>query len=165
MAACYDSLSSKDMVGAFAVVYGIFLSLGELGPGNNIGLLASKTSATGIRGTYYGIAAAFGKIGAFVGTYVFPYIESAGGSSEVASAQYPFYVSSSLCVLSAALALFLLPNVGQDTIQREDIRFREYLEANGWDTSQLGLKKAGDNNGVEEVVGPADFPAAGETKA
>ena len=46
------------MVAGFAVVYGIFLSLGELGHGNNIGLLAAKTSATGIRGHYYGIAAA-----------------------------------------------------------------------------------------------------------
>ncbi len=40
----------------------IFVSLGELGPGDNIGLVASKTSATSIRGQYYGIAAARGKI-------------------------------------------------------------------------------------------------------
>ena len=38
--------------------------LGEMGPGDNIGLVASKTSATGIRGEYYAIAAAMGKIGA-----------------------------------------------------------------------------------------------------
>jgi hypothetical protein len=31
------------------VVYGIFLALGEFGPGDNIGLIASKTCATGIR--------------------------------------------------------------------------------------------------------------------
>ncbi|KAJ9151327.1 Major facilitator superfamily transporter [Pleurostoma richardsiae] len=141
MAGDYANLSQPHMVGAFAVVYGIFLSLGELGPGDNIGLLAAKTCATGIRGQYYGIAAAVGKIGAFVGTWVFPYIEKAGGDNAVASAQYPFWVSSSLCVFSAALALFCLPHIGQDTIQREDRRFRAYLEANGYDTSQLGLKK------------------------
>ena len=50
----------------------IFLSLGELGPGDNIGLVAAKTSATSIRGQYYGTAAAMGKIGAFVGSYLFP---------------------------------------------------------------------------------------------
>jgi hypothetical protein len=38
--------------------------LGEMGPGDNIGLVASKTSATGIRGEYYAIAAAMGKVGA-----------------------------------------------------------------------------------------------------
>jgi hypothetical protein len=32
------------------------------------GLLAAKTSSTAIRGQYYGLAAAIGKIGAFVGT-------------------------------------------------------------------------------------------------
>ncbi|KLU89236.1 MFS phospholipid transporter Git1 [Magnaporthiopsis poae ATCC 64411] len=141
MAALYPSLSQPSMVGAFAVVYGIFLTMGELGPGNNIGLLAAKTCATGVRGQYYGIAAAIGKIGAFVGTYVYPYIEAAGGDSKTASAQYPFYVSSSLCVVSAALALFCLPNVGQDTITYEDARFRQYLESHGYDTRQLGLKK------------------------
>lgn len=139
MAGDYKNLSQPHMVAAFAVVYGIFLSLGEFGPGNNIGLLAAKTCATGVRGQYYGIAAAVGKIGAFVGTYVYPYIEAAGGSDAAATAQYPFYVSSSLSLLSALLAFFLLPNVGQDTIQYEDARFRRYLEQNGWDTSQLGL--------------------------
>ncbi|KAJ0104324.1 mfs phospholipid transporter git1 [Diaporthe amygdali] len=141
MAGDYFNLSQPNMIGGFVVVYGVFLALGEFGPGNNIGLLAAKTCATGIRGKYYGIAAAIGKIGAFVGTWVFPYLQAAGGDDVVASAQYPFWVSSSLCVLSAALALFCLPHISQDTIQIEDARYRAYLEANGYDTSQLGMKK------------------------
>ncbi|KAI8965083.1 MFS general substrate transporter [Daldinia sp. FL1419] len=139
MAGCYAKISHPNVVGAFAVVYGIFLSLGELGPGNNIGLLAAKTCSTGVRGQYYGIAAALGKIGAFVGTYVFKHINSPDGD-EIKSAQYKFYVSSSLCIFAAALAL-LLPNIDQDTITKEDAKFREYLESKGWDTRQLGLKK------------------------
>lgn len=139
MAGCYAKLSHPSVVGAFAVVYGIFLSLGEMGPGNNIGLLAAKTCATGVRGQYYGMAAAFGKIGAFVGTYVFKHIASADGDP-IKSSQYKFYVSSSLCIFSAALAL-LLPHVSQDTITEEDAKFRLYLESHGWDTRQLGLKK------------------------
>ena len=137
MAGVYAHISKN--IAAFAVVYGIFLSLGELGPGNNIGLLAAKTCATGVRGRYYGIAAAVGKIGAFVGTYVFPRIRAAGGGDPVKSAQYPFWVASSLCILSAAIAFFFIPNVGQDTITYEDVRFREYLEQQGWDTAKLGL--------------------------
>ena len=39
------------------------------GPGNCLGLLASKTSPTAVRGQFYGIAAAIGKIGAFIGTW------------------------------------------------------------------------------------------------
>ena len=139
MAGLYPHLAKPENVAAFAVVYGIFLSLGELGPGDNIGLVASKTCATGVRGQYYAIAAAFGKIGAFVGTYIFPYIEKAGGSNTNATAQYPFYVSSSFCVLMAFISLFCLPHIGQDTITTEDIKFRAYLESKGWDVSQLGL--------------------------
>ncbi|KAJ3499099.1 hypothetical protein NLG97_g616 [Lecanicillium saksenae] len=138
MAGVYSSISKH--VAAFAVVYGIFQALGELGPGNNIGLLAAKTCATGVRGRYYGIAAAIGKIGAFAGTYAFPAIEKAG-HGKTQSAQYPFWVASSLALLSAAVAFFCLPNVGQDTISEEDRKFREYLESKGWDVSQLGLSK------------------------
>ncbi|PCD27555.1 hypothetical protein FGRA07_02694 [Fusarium graminearum] len=140
MAGVYDKISSQ--VAAFAVVFGIFQALGELGPGNNIGLLAAKTCATGVRGRYYGIAAAVGKIGAFVGTYVFPYIQAAGGN-ETQSAQYPFWVSSSLCILSALIVFFCIPHIGQDTITLEDQKFREYLQTQGWDTAQLGIDTAG----------------------
>ena len=162
MAGCYARLAQPHMVGAFTVVYGIFLSLGELGAGNNIGLIAAKTCATGVRGQYYGIAAAVGKIGAFVGTWVFPYIIAAGGDSETLSAQYPFWVSSSLCVLSAVLVLVGLPIIGQDTIALEDAKFREYLEANGYDTRQLGMRKGGsvETWEVEGVV--SDKPASPE---
>lgn len=72
---------------------------------------------------------------------MFPYIQAAGGDNEVATAQYPFWVSSSLCILSAGLTLFCLPHIGQDTIQLEDERYRAYLEENGYDTRQLGMKR------------------------
>ena len=141
IAGLYGTLIEYKNIGGFVVIFGVFLSLGEVGPGDNIGLIASKTCATGVRGHYYATAAALGKIGAFVGTYVFPYIEAAGGKNTVASAQYPFYVSASFCVLTAFLAIFCLPHIGQDTITKEDLRFREYLENKGWDVRQLGLLK------------------------
>jgi len=50
MAGLYGYLKQPHLVGAFTVIYGIFMSLGEFGPGDNIGLLASKTCATGVRG-------------------------------------------------------------------------------------------------------------------
>lgn len=67
MSALYTHLTKS--IGAFAVVYGIFLSFGELGPGNCLGLLAAKTGPTAVRGQFYGMAAALGKVGAFVGTW------------------------------------------------------------------------------------------------
>ena len=66
------TFSLKNHIAAFAVVYGIFLSFGELGPGNCLGMLAAKSGPTAVRGQFYGAAAAIGKVGAFVGTWAFP---------------------------------------------------------------------------------------------
>lgn len=102
-----------------------------------------------------------GKIGAFVGTYVFPIIQNhaPGGANSIRGGQDPFFVSSSLCLFSAFLATFLLPHIGQDTITLEDLKFREYLEKHGWDTRQMGIKKhrmaspsAPDDGGKEETT-------------
>lgn len=67
MSGLYAQLTAH--VAAFAVLYGIFLSFGELGPGNCTGLLAAKSGPTAVRGQFYGFAAAVGKVGAFVGTW------------------------------------------------------------------------------------------------
>ena len=67
MSGLYKQLTEH--IAAFAVLYGIFLSFGEFGPGNCLGLLASKTGPTAVRGQFYGLAAAVGKVGAFVGTW------------------------------------------------------------------------------------------------
>ncbi len=54
-------------------MYGLFLSFGEVGPGNCLGMLAAKTGPTAVRGQFYGLAAAIGKVGAFVGTWGEPF--------------------------------------------------------------------------------------------
>jgi len=68
----YEKLTHN--IAAFVAVYGLFLTFGEFGLGDNIGLMAAKSSATCVRGRFYGIAAAMGKTGAFIGTYVFPLV-------------------------------------------------------------------------------------------
>lgn len=59
----------------------------------------------------------------------------------VKQGQYPFYVSSALCIFSGIIALVCLPNIGQDTITEEDERFRQYLIDHGYDISTLGTQK------------------------
>ena len=154
MSGCYKWLQEPQYIGAFVVIYGIFLMLGEIGPGDNIGLVAAKTSATGVRGQYYAIAAACGKIGAFIGGYVFPVIETdGGGKSTIKGGQFPFFVASSLCFLSAFL-VWCLPTINQDTIEKEDQRFRDYLLQHGFDITQMGndewqeKRRASINQGV-----------------
>ena len=127
-------------IAAFAVVYGIFLSLGEFGPGNNLGLLASKSGPTAVRGQYYGIAAATGKVGAFVGTWAFPpIIKAFGGADSIRGNTGPFWIGSGLALLSAAITFLFVKPLTTDGMAREDEEFRAYLEANGYDTSQMGL--------------------------
>ncbi|SSD59985.1 related to MFS phospholipid transporter (Git1) [Saccharomycodes ludwigii] len=143
LAGCFKTLRTE--IGAFVVVYGIFMALGEF-VGDTIGLLASNTVATPIKGQYYSIAAAVGKIGAFVGTWVFPaIIKSHGGYDSTTGLQAPYWVSSSLCCFAGVLALFFLPSVNQYSSGQEDKRYLEYLAANGYDISSMGLqnKKSG----------------------
>ena len=127
--------------GAFAVIYGIFLSLRELGPGNNVGLLAAKSGPTAVRGQYYGIAAAVGKVGAFVGTWAFPpIIKAFGGADTTRGNTGPFWIGSALALLSALITLLFVRPLTTDGMAKEDEEFRAYLEANGYDVSQMGLR-------------------------
>ena len=138
MSGLYAKLTEH--IGAFAVVYGLFLSFGEVGPGNNLGLLAAKSGPTAVRGQYYGIAAATGKVGAFVGTWAFPpIIDAFGGDTTTRGNTGPFWIGSALALLSAAITLFFVKPLTTDGMAKEDEEFRAYLEANGYDTSQMGI--------------------------
>jgi MFS family permease len=140
MAGCYSYLYQLQYIAGFVIVYGVFIALGELGPGDNIGLIVSKTCATAVRGKYYGIAAAFGKVGAFIGSKTLIILYNHYAENEpIKAGQYPFFIASSLCIFSAAVSLFLLPHIGQDTIEEEDTKFRVYLDGHGYDVSTLGL--------------------------
>ncbi|KAG5644379.1 hypothetical protein DXG03_008607 [Asterophora parasitica] len=147
MSGFYEHLTKH--IAGFAVMYGIFQSFGEFGPGNNLGLLASKSSPTAVRGQFYGAAAAIGKIGAFIGTWIFPpIIDAFGGSDSVRGNTGPFWIGSGLAILSAIVTYFFINPLTVDGMEKEDIAFREYLEANGYDTSQMGL---GEDTIVEEI--------------
>ncbi|CAK9441484.1 uncharacterized protein LODBEIA_P53520 [Lodderomyces beijingensis] len=163
MSACLASL--RKHIAGFVVVFGIFSTLGEFSAGNTCGLLASKTSATAIRGQYYSVASAVGKIGAFVGSWVFPAIQRhyADPQHPDLELQVPFYISSALCLFSAGLALFFLPHVGQDAINREDTAFINYLRENGFDVSKLGDQKGKVEERFEEDT--TDENAGGESSS
>lgn len=131
----------RESLGAFIVVYGLFLSFGELGSGNNLGLLASKACGpAAVRGTFYGIAAAIGKIGAFSGSYAYPKIQAdLGTSNDNIYYSGPFYIAGGLAIFSALITFFFIPAIGPDSMKAEDEAFRVYLSENGYDISQMGL--------------------------
>ncbi|VBB89282.1 YALIH222S07e05534g1_1 [Yarrowia lipolytica] len=138
MAGVYESMIKN--IAGFVIAYGIFQALGEMGPGGNIGLLASKNSPTAIRGVFYCIASSMGKIGAFIGTQCFPLIIKGfeKGGDEIKGVQGPFWISSALCIFSALITFFFLPPVTQTSVQDEDRKFFEYIRAHGFDVSKMG---------------------------
>ncbi|KAF5311976.1 hypothetical protein D9619_003802 [Psilocybe cf. subviscida] len=140
-------------IAGFAVIYGVFLSFGEFGPGNCIGLLAGKSSPTAVRGQFYGTAAAIGKVGAFIGTWIFPPIIDAFGGSDTARGNTgPFWIGSGCAVLSALITFFFIAPLTTDGMEKEDREFREYLEAHGYDTTAMGLPESSSEfESVDEV--------------
>ncbi|KAI6097585.1 hypothetical protein EV401DRAFT_2082564 [Pisolithus croceorrhizus] len=121
------------------VIYGIFLCFGEVGPGSCLRLLAARTGAPTIDGQIYVIATAAGKVGAFIGTWAFPQIiEDLGGSDTMKGNAAPFWIGSSLAVLSAVVTFSLVKPFTRKTMPAEDKAFRRYLEENGIDVSLLG---------------------------
>lgn len=140
----------KENLVAFVVLYGLFLSCGEFGPGDNVGLLAAKFSATGVRGRCYGIAAAMGKIGAFVGSWVFPILVGRAGSNGEGGGdngmKRAFWVASAMCLLTGILGMWGVKKVGQEMVKEEDERFRRYLEEKGY---IFGSGEEGEKDAVE----------------
>ncbi|KAI7906055.1 major facilitator superfamily domain-containing protein [Cokeromyces recurvatus] len=130
----YEPLS-KNCMPMFIIMYGIFLALGEYGPGPTMGLNAMELFPTAVRGTCYGIAAAVGKVGATVGTLAFIPMENAMGGY-----RGPFLVSSGIAVAASFIAWFLLPEIGPDGLIKEDIDFREYLAQNNYDVNNIGIE-------------------------
>lgn len=161
MSGLYVQLTNH--IAAFAVVYGIFLSFGEFGPGNCTGILAVKTGPTAIRGQFYGIAAAVGKVGAFIGTWVFPImINDFGGPTTTKGNTGPFWVGSGLAIFSALITIFFIKPIEHDGMAKEDRLFREYLETNGYDTSQMGLIETPTESFSEEEGSEKDTTVIGE---
>jgi MFS family permease len=151
MSALYTHLANH--IAVFAVVYGIFLSFGEFGPGICTIILAGKSSPTAVRGQFFGTAAAVGKVGAFVGTWIFPpIIDAFGGSSTVRGNTGPFWIGSGCALLSAFITFFFITPLTMDGMEKEDREFREYLEAHGYDTTAMGLPgNSSESQSVEEA--------------
>lgn len=92
-----------------------------------------------------------GKIGAFSGSYALDSLQTAAGDDEIAKGRNPFFVASALAFFAAGLVL-LLPHIEQDTIDAEDVNFREYLASHGYDTSKMGLGSTGEISSEENVA-------------
>ena len=124
MGLLYDKISK--ITPLFVVLYGLLLTMGNFGPGNMVGLVASESYATAVRGTCYGISAALGKTGAAVGTQVFLPIQNDLGQ------KWTFIIAAIVGVCGMLVTFFFVPNLTGDDLAIEDEKFRAYLVQHGW---------------------------------
>ncbi|KAI1493373.1 metabolite transport protein [Biscogniauxia mediterranea] len=118
----------------FVVLYGIFLTLGEVGPGSTVVLAASECFPTSIRGQMMGFVAAWSKAGAAIGTQVFTAIQSAYTDDSSKGDQVAFLIGSGFAVLGALIALFVIPDVSR-RLDDDDAAWKVYLAENGWEAN------------------------------
>ncbi|POW09953.1 hypothetical protein PSTT_06373, partial [Puccinia striiformis] len=158
MSGFYEYLTKH--IGGFAVMYGLFLSFGEAGPGNCLGMLAAKSSPASIRGIFYGSAAAIGKLGAFAGTWIFPMLIDAFPDGPTKDTG-PFWVGSGLCALSAIVMWFTVSELEENHMEAIDRDFYASLQLQGFDVNQVGLKPR-DNISDDSIMFAAPPPFTNE---
>jgi MFS family permease len=123
----------------FVVLYGIFVALGEMGPGVATILCAAESYPTPLRGHLLGLSAAIGKAGAAIGTQVFTPMQNAiGGGDTLKGQQGVFLVGSAFSVVGAIITWFLVPDM-ERALESEDAAFKSYLISEGYDVSGMGL--------------------------
>ncbi|KAG0204329.1 hypothetical protein BGX33_008574 [Mortierella sp. NVP41] len=123
----------------FVVLYGIFLGLGEYGPGDMVIVTTAEIYPTAIRGTTCGWSAAIGKLGAICGTTAFkPAIASLGHGDIILGQSRVFILGSGLSLLGAIFAWIFIPDYTNQDLSHEDEAFKKYLQDNGYDISRLG---------------------------
>lgn len=131
----------KSITPLFIIFYGLMMSIGNMGPGNMTILVSSESYATPVRGTCFGISAAMGKVGAVIGTKVFTPIETNLGE------KWTFIIAAICGLVGVFCSFFLIPQLKDDDLLMEDIRFKNFLWANGW-TGTLGYDD-GDSDSSE----------------
>lgn len=117
----------------FIVLYGIFNSFGEMGPGVATFLCGAESFPTPLRGHFLGFAAAVGKAGSAIGTQVFTPIQNSFSSVEKGT-QAVFLIGAGFAATGGIISWTLIPDREKD-LEDEDAKFRAYLEANGYDGS------------------------------
>ncbi|KAJ4328738.1 hypothetical protein N0V84_000741 [Fusarium piperis] len=131
-------LNTSSAFPAFVTLYGLFQTFLSVGPGDCNFLVSSESFSTPLRGHFLGFAAAVGKAGAAVGTEALSKA-LASFDNKLEGQQVVFLIGSGISVVGTLCVWFLIPNHPK-TLEKEDARFRAYLEENGYDISQMGLK-------------------------
>ncbi|XEV01213.1 hypothetical protein FSHL1_006500 [Fusarium sambucinum] len=117
----------------FVVLCGILLTLGVVGPGSTVVIMATEPFSTSVRGHTMGFISAWSKAGVAIGTQVFTAILSSY-ADPVKGNQVAFLVGSGFAVTGALNAWFVLQD-GEKQLEKEDLIWKNYLAGHGRDVT------------------------------
>ena len=126
----------------FLLVYGVSFFFIEFGPNCTTFVMPSEVYPTSIRATGHGMAAGIGKFGAFIGTFVFPFIAAEGGIKGA------MLFSAGVSVLGAILTKLTLPEPSGKTLE----------EISGED-GDLGISSAPEMTGLALNIAASPCPS------
>ncbi|KAH8886452.1 MFS general substrate transporter [Thozetella sp. PMI_491] len=116
----------------FLVLYGVFLFLGEMGPGSTVFIIAAESYPTVIRGVMIGLSGAVAKAAGSISTQVFNPILELWPDDEVKGQQTVFLIGSAFCMVGAIIAVFFVRDLRpEEDLEAVDREYKRYLEQNG----------------------------------
>ncbi len=131
MAACFIVLGAfaglTTSVGAFLAIFGVSYLFTEFGPNTTTFVLPSEVFPVNMRTTGHGVAAGVGKLGAFIGVFLVPHLQSSVGLRGM------LLVAGGAAILGFLLTA-LLPEPARRTLE----------EVSGQDTGRLILLQSHD---------------------
>ncbi|KAJ7191561.1 inorganic phosphate transporter [Mycena pura] len=129
----------RNHVAAFVVLYGLFGAAAEVGPGIATIIISGEVYPTALRGHLFGLSAAWGKVGAAIGTQVFIPIQDAFPTT-LKGEQAVFIIGSAVSIVGAIVTMLTIPGVRTRSIdlEVEDESWKDYLKRNGVDISDMG---------------------------
>ncbi|KAL8281681.1 hypothetical protein RB600_005220 [Gaeumannomyces tritici] len=130
----------------FVVMYGVFLTLGEVGPGSTVVITSTECFPTSIRGQMMGLVAAWSKAGAAIGTEVFTAILNTYADDPAQGNKTAFLIGSGFAVVGALVALLVIPEASRN-LDDQDREWKRYLAENGWE-AKWGDDTTRDPSGV-----------------
>ena len=95
----------------FLLLYGVSFFFTEFGPNCTTFVIPAEVFPTSGRTTGHGIAAGIGKLGAFVGTFLFPFISHAGGLKGA------MMFAAGVSLLGLLLTQLILPETSGQTLE------------------------------------------------
>jgi len=126
----------RNHLAAFVVLYGLFGAAAEFGPGIATIIISGEVYPTALRGHLFGLSAAWGKVGAAIGTQVFIPIQDAFPTI-FKGEQGVFIIASAVSFVGAIVTMLTIPGTSID-LEVEDESWKDYLKRNGVDISDMG---------------------------